>query len=189
MTDNCWNKAKLTGNFRTLKRIESKFNSMSGVELNFSNYSKLFTTDVSDVEGDDWGPKWFKFEHHFEDRVLVIEGESFQIPIVPFFEILSDEYGVNCDMVYDQNKFDFAGIINWKKGTMMRFDQYRSWEFRFIYDEDNFYKQMEKTSESNESYDDWLNQLKIEDWKEKPVLDFNRLNQIWDKKIIKVNEN
>ena len=91
MANDCWNSVTISGDIDTIKKIESKFNSLDDNPLNYKNYQKLFDTDVTDVQDEDWGPKWFTPSVKIVDDKLIIKGDSAWSPASPLFELISNE--------------------------------------------------------------------------------------------------
>jgi len=180
MANNCWNNVTITGNLDTLKKIESKFKSLEGEILTYMNYNKLFDTDVSDVEGEDWGPKWFTPSVSLEDNKLFIKGDSAWMPTIPLFELISDEYEVDCYMSFEETGMDFAGEMKWEKGDLVYNYDYTSWEFRYLNNKDEFYEEAEYAVVCYDSVNEWVHSLNLSKWKDEPTIDLERLQKFWE---------
>lgn len=181
MANDCWNNVTITGNLDTLKKIQSKFKPFESELLNYSSYHKLFETDVKDVEGDDWGPKWFAPSTSIEGDKLIIKGDSAWMPAIPLIELISEEYEVDCYMKYEETGMDFAGEMKWERGDLVYNYEYTAWEFRYLTDKETFYEEAEYAVVCYDSVDEWITGLNLEKWKDKPNIDLERLQKFWEK--------
>lgn len=179
MANNCWNEITITGNPSTLKKIEEKFTLIQEGILNYKNYSKLFDTDVSDVVDDEWGPKWFTPTIVMNEGKLVITGDSAWMPPVPLIELISEEWGVDCQLKYDEPAQDFAGIINWESGDMIHNQTYTSWEYKFLTDNISFWEEVEYSMDVYDTIEEWFDSLNLDKWKQKPDLDMGKIEELW----------
>lgn len=180
MANNCWNSVIITGDIETLKLIESKFKSIENGVLNYKNYHKIFEGDVSDIEGEDWGSKWHTPTVTLDNDKLLINGDSAWTPAIQLYELISEEYEVDCVLTYEETGMDFAGVVKWEKGDMVESEEYTAWEYRFISDTDLFYEEAEYSVICYDSVSEWVDSLNLNKWKEKPDLDIDRLEKFWE---------
>jgi hypothetical protein len=181
MANDCWNSVTISGDIDTIKKIETKFNSFDGNPLNYKNYHKLFDTDVTDVQDEDWGPKWFTSSVEMIDDKLIIKGDSAWMPTIPLFELISEEYEVDCELIYEETGMDFAGVIKWEKGDLVYEQEYTYWEYKYVTDTEEFYNEAEYSVVCYDSVEEWVSGLNLEKWKQSPDIDMNRLNEAWQK--------
>jgi hypothetical protein len=179
MPNNCWNQITISGDPDTLKKIEEKFTLIDSGVLNYKNYSKIFESDVTDMEGDEWGPKWFTPSIVSNEGRLIITGDSAWVPPVPLFELISDEWEVECELIYDEPGQDFAGSIIWSNGDVIDNQKYTSWEYKYLFDRHSFWEEVEYSMEVYETIEEWLETLNLDKWNKRPSLDMNKINSIW----------
>jgi len=181
MANDCWNSVTISGDIDTIKKIESKFNSLGDNPLNYKNYQKLFDTDVTDVQDEDWGPKWFTPSVKIVDDKLIIKGDSAWSPASPLFELISNEYGVDCELIYEETGMDFAGVMKWESGKLVHQEEYTFWEYKHLTDTEDFYNEAEYSIVCYDSVEEWISGLNLEKWKTQPNIDMHRLNEAWQK--------
>jgi hypothetical protein len=128
----CWSKSILLGDKNTLIKIEKKFASIPNNHLTYQTYPLLFDTDVSDIEEEDWGGKEFIYKTYWEGDNLVIEGESEYYPVDGLFEFLSQEWIVDCDMLFKEKHLDLTTRLTWKKGEPDEEEEWTYYEYLFM---------------------------------------------------------
>lgn len=175
----CWNNIILWGDYQKIDQIEERLLSIESGVLTWSNYHQIFPHDVSDVTDDDWGPKWFKPTVVKVDNKLMISGYSQRFPAIPFVELISEEWGVGCEIFYEEPLQDISGMIKWEGGQTI-FD--KSWTYlegKFFNDEESFYDEIEKQSMKFSSYEIFLDSLNIRNWNSGLNLDFDKIRKIY----------
>jgi len=171
MANNCWNRVLITGDSDTLKKLNDKFESHTS--LNYSNYAEMFDTDVSDMEGDDWGPKWFTPTPTLEDGQLIVTGDSAWSPAIEFFELISSEYSVKVDLSYDERGLDFAGRIVMDNGVVESTEEWTYWESLYLNDKSQFTDEIIECAGWCDSFEEVLETIALDMWK---VVDVTEVN-------------
>jgi hypothetical protein len=180
MSNNCWSRATIKGKLSILKGIESRFNSIKDSCLDYSNYESIFYTDVSDVKGEDWGPKSYSFESVMEGDDLVVTGNSEWGPPLDFYELISDEYYLDVNLKFEIRGLDFAGSVFWKSGDLVYHESCTYWENRFIHEKELFYEEAKYNIGYCATLEEWVHGLNLEKWKNYPELDLDLLQEYWD---------
>jgi hypothetical protein len=180
MANDCWNSVIITGDVDTLKEIEARFNSFEKGVLNYGNYHKMFDIDMSYMTDEDWGPKWFLPWARMDGDDLVVTGDSAWSPQTKLFELISSEYCVDVSMTYEERGMDFAGQIKWEEGDCISENEYTYWEYKYLNETDTFYEEAEECLSYEDSVDVWMESLNIDEWNQKPDIDMDRLNKVWE---------
>jgi hypothetical protein len=181
MANDCWNKAIIQGDEATLKKIQERFNSSENGVFNTFNYKILFDSDVSDMEEDDWGSKRFFPSTDLSDGQLFITGDSAWSPMIGLFETICAEYGVECVLEYDESGYDFAGIISWDtKGAIKDHIEMTYWEKLHKDSLNDFYEELGYRAEIYDSYEEYLEDLDLNKWRDSSKVDMDKLKEIWN---------
>ena len=181
MANDCWNRVVLKGDESKLKNILKKIESQENGIFNYENYNTLFDSDVSDIQGDEWGSKRFTPYATIEDGELIITGDSAWTPMIGLFEAICVEWEVNGELTYEESGYDFAGRICWDtNGVITEHTEWTYWEKMFLFDKENFYEEAGFRMEVSDSFDEFMEGLSILRWIEKPELDMDKLNEMWN---------
>ena len=181
MANDCWNKVIIKGDEATLKKIEEKFNSSENGVFTMNNYQSLFDTDVSDMGEDDFGSKRFFPSVSIEEGQLHISGDSAWSPMIGLFERICVEYGVEAELEYDEMGYDFAGRVVWdSNGVELENEEWTYWERLCIKDQDNFWEEMQWRYDNYEDFDELVEDLNLDKWRDSKVLDIEKLESNFD---------
>ncbi len=181
MANDCWNSVTITGDSDTLKKLYDKFDTHTS--LNYNNYHEMFETDVSDMQGDDWGPKWFQPNPSWDGDDLIVTGDSAWVPTIEFFEMISAEYSVKCDLSYDEKGLDFAGRIVMNDGIIESSDEWTYWEHLYLNDRNQFEEEIAWAGGYCETFDEVVDNIALEKWKvvDTSTIDLSQFESIYEK--------
>jgi hypothetical protein len=182
MANDCWNKATIKGQKSKLENILKKFESSENGVFHIGNYKTLFNTDVSDLDEEDWGSKRFTPSCDLSDDKLIVTGDSAWSPMIGLFETISAEYGLECDLEYEERGYDFAGKISWDvDGVVTEAIEWTYWEKLFLFDKEEFYEELYYRSEIYESSEEFVEDLNLSKWKDSSVINIEEVKKIWEK--------
>jgi hypothetical protein len=181
MANDCWNRVTITGDSDTLNKLKNMFDTHPS--LNYSNYHEMFVTDVSDMKGEDWGPKWFLPYAEMVDEELIVTGDSAWSPAIEFFEVLTDEYPIKCDFWYDERGFDFAGHVTIEEGYVDTHVEWTYWEGLYLNDREQFIEEIYECAGWCEDFDEVKETISLDKWKvtDTTAIDLSEFEAIFEK--------
>lgn len=181
MANDCWNRVVITGSTDTLEKIKTRFESSENGVFTMNNYHTLFNSDVSDMSEDDFGSKRFVPSVELEGDTLYISGDSAWSPMVGLFERICVEYGVEATLNYDEMGYDFAGRISWdSSGVELENIEWTYWEKLYIYDQENFWEEMEWKYEEYDSFEELVETFELHKWKDSKIFDMDKLKEQYE---------
>ena len=190
MANDCWNNVIIRGDEETLKELHKRFTSTENGVFNLNNYKNLFDSDVSDMtDEDDWGSKRFTPECEIVNGNLHIFGDSAWTPMEGLFETICCEWGVEGELNYEEQGYDFAGKVCWdSKGIITNIEEWTYWERMYLFETNNFWEEMTWRHEIYESFDEFVQDFNLNKWKDSSILDISKLKEMWDKYKLEQND-
>jgi hypothetical protein len=181
MANDCWNKASLKGDEATLQKLYEKFTSSTNGIFSMTNYKNLFEGDVSDMDEEDFGSKRFTPSCDLVDGELIITGDSAWAPMIGLFETICAEYGVEGQLEYDEQGYDFAGKIKWDStGDVVSLEEWTYWEAQLINDPTNFWEEMSWRYDSYDTFEELVENFQLHRWKDQTILNLDKLIEGWN---------
>jgi hypothetical protein len=181
MANDCWNKVVITGSDETLEKIKTRFTSSENGVFTMNNYQTLFDSDVSDMSEDDFGSKRFSPSVELDDKKLYISGDSAWSPMTGLFERICVEYGVEATLEYDEMGYNFAGKISWDTNGVEKENlEWTYWEKQYLYDQENFWEEMEWRYEEYDTFDELVENFELDKWENPQILDLDKLKEQYE---------
>jgi hypothetical protein len=178
MANNCWNKVTITGSNETLNKIKDRFESSERGIFNINNLHILFDSDVSDMDEDDFGSKWFTPSVTIEDGELIVSGDSAWSPMIGLFERICVDYGVEATLDYEEMGNDFAGRISWNsKGVEIQNEEWTYWEKEYLYNQENFWEEMQWRYNNYDTFEEFIKGFELNIWRDSSVLNMSKLEK------------